>query len=1008
MKKRIKWIFGSLVLLTGFVLYKPGECKEISEQVGKIQYNSGLNLQNPGYQNQTVDLSGTWQFDMDSMNVGITEKWFLKEKLNYLIQLPGCMQEQGYGEIPDIETSWWGFGTIEQVFDESPWLAKYKTKDNFKIQNWLLPKRHYIGAAWYARDFTVLPEWNNQQVSLHLERCHWETQMWLDGKSFGTKRSMATPQEYDLSGVGSGKHRLVIRVDNSMIVNIGKQPHSNSEQTAGTWNGIIGDITIEAKQPIGIEDVQIFPNLNTKSARLYLQLQIPDDLKEYRWELSAEANGYNNGNSHQPKPAVFSGSISASQQKMITVDYYMGEDVKLWDEFDPNLYRLNLKLELIKDKKTYHSHKEMNFGFREFGISGRQFTMNDIPTFLRGNTDCAEMPKTGYPPMDVESWQKVWKTYKTFGLNMARFHSWCPPEAAFIAADEIGIYLAPEVGEWSQVNSKEQFDFFTEESLAILKTYGNHPCFIQMGLGNEMSGKEDFFERLIEKWKSLDTRHKYTIKANSPSNPNNVDFEIVRGVGEGRSIKMRYQGGWPPTPEASYFISHPPQTSMDWSEAVFSREKPLIQHESAQICAYPSVINEMKKYTGYLQPTYLEIALDQLKKRGMLDQLDEFVEASGKWQVELTREEFEAAYRTPQLAGLNWLSLADFTGQNTAPVGFTDAFYDPKPYVKPEEVRHWNAPTILLARLEKRVFSNKDILAADILLTHYGKYRLKLDDLKIQLKKENGAILKDWTLPQNEFPQGSAQHLGKVICNLDAIEIPEKLVLEVSSKKGNLFNEWNIWVFPERSAKPFPENIMVTHRWDNEAKRALKKGKTVLLLPQKELLKGQLPVCFTNYYWTSIGENKGQSSAAGILINSHHPLFYDFPTESHANWQWWDMLTQCRPMILDSYNTENPWPANYHPIIQPIDTWKINRKLALVVEAKFGKGKLMICSIDIENDLENRIAAKQFRNSMIEYLSGEDFNPQTIIDDPMVNGLFDVNQDNKEPKNSGMNLPTDG
>ena len=953
---------------------------------------------------EIINLAGEWTIKMDPENKGINEGWYKNTAFNNILRLPGCIQEQGYGNIPDMETKWWKEETLYEWFQSSPWLKEYQSADNFKTQAWLIPDRHYLGAAWYAIEVDIPETWEGKHLTLFLERCHWETKLWIDSDYVGTDNSLATPHIYNLSAVKPGKHTIVLRVDNSEIIDLGKMPHSVSEQTAGTWNGIVGKLELRAESPVWIENFQVYPNIENNSVNVKGNIVSLNPQNQGKWKITVDVTGYNNGNNHTPKSILVEGVLQEAMNTPFDFEYNMGEDVKLWDEFDPNLYKMKLTLHSEKDGDKYNNTKEVRFGMRNFKRVGRQFAVNDITTFLRGNTDCAVTPKTGYAPMDVESWRKIWKSYKDFGLNMARFHSWCPPNAAFVAADEIGIYLAPEVGEWTYIAKQEQFDFLSEEALKILNTYGNCASFIQMGLGNESSGKKEFFYELVNQWKKNDSRHLYTIKANSSGNPDNIDYEVARGVGK-PLLKLRYQAGWPPAPMNTEFHRNAPQTNIDWNQGVSSRETPLIQHETAQICAYPDLMNEISKYDGYLNPTYLEIAIEQLRERGMLDQLPDFVEASGKWQVELTREEFEAAFRTKELAGFHWLSLADFTGQNTAPVGFTDAFYDAKSYVDASKVRQWNAPTVLLARMKKRIFTSKDHFNAKIEVSHYGKEKLLLE-VSAKLKTSDGVILKEWNFTQKKFEQGSAQEIGEISLSLENITAPAKLVLELESKENDLFNEWNLWVFPDNKITDIPKSILVVKEWDSRIEKKLKQGKTVLLLPQKGSLKGQLPICFTNYYWTSFGENKGQSSAAGVLINNNNPIFENFPTENHTNWQWWDLLTQCQPMILDSYDTENPWPKDYKPIIQPIDSWKINRKLALVAEAKVGNGKLIICSIDIEKELDKRPAAKQFRKGLIEYILSDSFNPETEVSVEMIRELFLIKK--IEKGKSDINLPSEG
>jgi len=945
---------------------------------------------------RTLDLSGTWGFRLDPGNAGIEEKWYQHEFAQSL-KLPGCLQEQGHGNVPGPDTIWWD----GQKLKPYPWTEEFHQEGFFKIQAFLQPERHYIGAAWYLREFELPATWAGKTLSLFLERCHWESQLWLNGEAVGSQNSLAVPHVYPIGPLKPGRHRLALRIDNSAIVDMGHNAHSVSEQTAGTWNGVVGRIELRAHDALWIDRVRVSPRTVDGSVPVRIRIGNRSG-RGGEVRLGIDARGLDS-NGHDPAPMKWTKPLTADPYNEISIHYPMGDGLRLWDEFEPNRYRLEVTLE----SDGPGDHAQIDFGVRDFGIEGRQFTINGTTTFLRGNTDCAVMPATGYAPMDVAGWRKVWRTYKDFGLNMARFHSWCPPEAAFVAANEIGIYLAPEAGEWLHIGPrriKEQ-EFLREEVLRILENFGHHPSFVMFGLGNEFGGKRDYFAGLVDEWRAVDPARVYTIKANSPDNPPNVDFIVARTVGGKQGPKLRYQGGWPPIPGNSLFNTSPPQTSVDWREAIERTQIPHLQHETAQICAYPDIDRELAKYTGYLKASYLEIARTQLSRRGMLDQVPDFVDASGRWQVEVTREEFEAAFRTPGLAGFHWLSLADFTGQTTAPVGLTDAFYDPKRYVDPASVRRWNAPTVLLARIEQRILTRDDTFEAAIEVAHHRPAPLVVDDLRATLRTADGRTLKSWSLPSGSFGQGNAQPMGRIALPLRDVPAPAKLNLRVESPENKLSNDWNLWVYPNDAPAQVPAKVNLVHEWNDAARALLRDGKTVLLLPGPEPLNGKLPMCFTPFYWTSFGDLGGQSSATGILVDPAHSLFKHFPTEHHANWQWWDLLTRCRPMILDADARAHPWPKDFRPLIQPIDSWKLNRKLALVAEARVGQGRLLICSIDIENDLATRPAARQFRKSLFAYLESADFDPAARVAEAAVTGLFG---DAAADTGDGRNLPTDG
>ncbi|WP_147676485.1 sugar-binding domain-containing protein [Algibacter pacificus] len=945
-----------------------------------------------------LNLVGEWQIKLDPNNIGIQQQWFNEKSFPNTLTLPGCIQEQGYGEIPSPKTIWWDGKTLGGWFKSRPWVKEYNKAGNFKTQAFLVPDRYYIGATWFIKEIEIPQDWDNEAVNLFLERCHWETKLWVDGNYFGSNRSLGTPHTYNLQQLNAGKHTLVLRVDNSSKVNLGSRAHATSDQTAGTWNGVVGKLELRKQNKVYIKQVLTFPNVEAKEVNVEIEITGLQENKKALWTIEIDAKGYN-GNNHQPKAQVFSGKETVKDKVLLNLTYSLGKNMQVWDEFNPNLYKLTFEVNIKQKQNNFKILHSINLGMKEFKVNGSQFTMNGIKTFLRGNADCAVMPKTGYAPMDVASWKKVWQTYKDFGLNMARFHSWCPPRAAFIAADEMGIYLAPEVMEWTTVNKQSQLDFFLEESKKILDTYGNHASFIQMGLGNERGGDAAMFKQLLDNWRAWDSRHLYTIKANANYEAKGfanvgADFEVLRKSRKEPSVPARYQAGWPPKPENSAFINRAPQTTINWCEAVERERIPIIQHETAQICAFPNIDVELPKYTGYLKPAYLEIAKAQMKERGLYFQLQEFVEASGKWQVALTREEMEAAYRTPGLAGFHWLGLADFTGQHTAPVGFTDAFYDAKTYVNSEEVRQWNAPTVLLAAMPQRILTNINTFEADILVSHFGKEDLNLE-VVAHLKSENGDVLKSWNLQPKKITQGSGQKLGDIKVSDLKINNVCHLILELQSLDKQLINSYDLWVFPEIETKDVPNDIIVSEIWNANIQKQLEQGKTVLLLPKQKHLKDNLPMCFTNHYWTSFGKNDGQSSATGVLFDTIHPIFKDFPTETHVNWQWWDVLTHAHPMVLDAYDSKSPWPKEYKSPLQPIDSWKINRKLALFVEAKIGKGKLVICSIDIETDLDNRPVTKLLRNNLLDYMSSKVFNPQKEIDIASIKEIFNFQNQNK-------------
>jgi len=915
---------------------------------------------------EDISLSGNWHFKLDPENKGITQQW---QKALFVdsARLPGSAQAQGYGNQVTADTEWWD-GKLKGVWATSPVYEKYRQPGNVKNYEFLQPQKHYLGACWYSKQFILPNSWKGKRVILFLERVHWQSTLYINGREAGSQMYLGVPHEYDITKqLIPGSNIITIRIDNSKIVDVGEMPSSISEQTQGTWNGIVGKIKLRVTDRVWIADAQVYPDIQGRKIKILLETGNITGT-----QVNSVLKMYVTGQSKQPMQTVNKKVIINPGATRFEFEYLMGSEIKLWDEHTPYLYTLNLNIAGQADK-IRHDHRVI-FGMRELNKKGTQFTVNNKPIHIRGNVDTAIFPIDGCPEMGIAWWKKIWHIYKEWGMNGVRFHSWCPPEAAFSAADEVGLYLQPECGDWSNVHTPEQFEFYKKESMAILKQYGNHPSFITLSVGNEKSIKEEYLEELFTLWKK-DKRRLYNGKTGGKPLLDSCDFYVGGATKNG--VRARYYLGWPPTPGPSYFYQFAPSTSRDYTAGIKGDKRPFIAHEICQRCAYPDVINLPHKFIGSLKPTYLDIARDQLQERGMLNQVADFVNASGKWQVQMYKEEIEANLRSAGIGGFHLLSLQDFPGQGTAPVGFMDFFYDAKPYVSAPEIRRFCGPVTLLARMNKRTWFANERFEADIQLYNFsGKTLSPLKTVCI-IKTDNGKIIYQKEIDARAYTAGSVQPVGSFEADLDGLIAPAKYTLEIS--RGDINNYWDFWVYPEKTPVVKPQDIMIAEVLNNEVIDALDNGKKVLLVPKRNHLKGNLVQCFGTFYWTAFDFHGGETSACGLLTDPQHPVFNYFPTDFHGNWQWWELLTQASPMILDDFEAKHPWPKHYKPLIQMIPSWKVNRKLSVLTEVKAGKGKLMLCSMDIMSDLDNRKVAAQFRYSLLKYMLSENFKPSEEV-----------------------------
>lgn len=853
-----------------------------------------------------ISLAGHWQFALDPKNVGVTEAWF-GTSLPETVTLPGSTDENKKGAPNDRKPD---MQRLSRLYE-------------------------YTGPAWYERHIGIPTAWKGKRVVLFLERCHWETQVWLDGKPCGMRDSLCVPHVHELgTNLTPGPHRLVIRVDNTVKYNVGNWAHCITEETQTNWNGIVGRMELQATPLATISNVQVYPD--TKAKTIKVKTLVHSDKKQPIW---LALGVYERGSSKLAQKIVLKSSGFTGEK---TFEAVMSmPNAKLWDEFSPNLYDLKAAL---ASKDSGFDTFDTSFGMRDFAVRDKRFVLNGRKILLRGTLECCIFPRTGHPPTDVAAWLRIFKICKSYGLNHMRFHSWCPPEAAFAAADRMGFLLHVEAPLWAfDVGKDPARDKFIEDELRrIVDTYGNHPSFGMMCMGNELRGDPAWLQKLVLMGKKLDPRHLYT-PSTAWSLGENDDYDVatVRGL-------------------------HGPTTDADFRADDAKSKVPIISHELAQWAVFPNIA-EIPKYNGVLRARNLELLRDNLSANHLLDQAGAFTRASGRLSLELYKEEIETMLRTPGHGGFQLLDMHDFPGQGTATVGILDAFWDPKGIIAPSAYRRFCGPTVPLLRMTKRTFTTDEMFGAAADVAHYGPKDISASPTW-SVTDAKGAVIASGALPGRKLPTGYLTELGAINVPLPKVDAPAKLTVTLSLKGTPISNEWHIWVYPADVAVAPPADVLVTTS-PNEAVSALKQGRKVLVLASYESLVKSRPGSFLPVFWSPVLFATQANKSMGILCDPHHPALAGFPTDSYTNWQWYDLLENSRTMVLDGT------PASFRPIVQVIDNFTKNQKLGNLLEAQVGDGRIIVCSIDLTTDLDKRPAARQLLRSIKLYMASTAFQP---------------------------------
>ncbi|MGL5317930.1 MAG: sugar-binding domain-containing protein [Bacteroidales bacterium] len=883
-------------------------------------------------------LAGKWRFALDPNSEGQTGQWFQSAPAQE-IQLPGTTDEARFGQ----KTTGSDFGILTRAYK-------------------------YYGPAWYQQEIIIPEDWKSKRIFLELERVMWESKVYLDDCEISTLDALNSPHYHDLGYITPGKHHLTMRINNDLIHNIGDKGHAYTEYTQSIWNGVVGNVRLVAREPVRFTSPRIETIVSSPSMRIQDTI-INETSARKRVEVTLTLQ--ERGRDEIFLRETFSVDLQKGKN-CLDLKVNIPANVRLWDDMNPNLYETTLTLSDRGKVANSYDQYTQEIGFREITTQKSKILVNGQPVFLRGNLDCVHFPLTGYPSCNVSEWERIFRIYKSYGLNHARFHSWCPPRAAFVAADRVGIYLQPEAiwidwwmtkapdnrpemmtkGTPEGLGKNPSADAFTRAELKrMVQSYGNHASFAMMCIGNELGNSDfDVMQTWLEPYRKEDNRRIYAVS--TARKVMAVDqfmaTHYLPGIGATRGLK----GG----------------ASTDWDfEDTYSKSSiPVIAHEIGQWPVYPRW-SEIKKYTGTLKARNFEEFKQQAERNHIAEQNEDFVKASGALNQLMYKYEIESFLRTPSCAGIQLLSLQDYQGQGEALIGWLDAFYDSKGITTPEKFRAHHDTTVTLLRTPKFVWENTETFEAKIQLAHYGQAAIH-DQVKWTIAWPDGRLLASGNFESQKYLRGSSDLIGQLSVPLFSVPQATPLTVTVSLKERPVSNSWKIWVYPKQ-IETKAGKVLTCNRLDDSTLTELQNGASVLLDASALGNEATMdPLSFYPLYW-SLTFFPGQGkNTIGLLVKDRHPAFEYFPTDYHSDWQWEKVYKNSRAFYLNDY------PADYQAIAQPIDDFHRNNKLGVIFEVSVGKGKLLVCGFPLKD--QTNPVVRQLRHSLITYMNTPSFAPE--------------------------------
>ena len=795
----------------------------------------------------------------------------------------------------------------------------------------------FEGAVWFMRTFTA-GDWTGEQTMLTLERTR-KTTVYLDGRPIGHQESLCTPHRYFLPPVHAGEHTLVIRVDNTDYPTRGG--HLTSPDTQSNWNGITGEISLTVAHTL-LTDLTVRPDLRRGCLRVHGHIiGAPDGVAGIVLPGQME-------------------HLLPYRRGVLDGECPLKGNEAFWDEAHPEIHTISIDL----DGDVY----ETTFGLRDVRTLGRRLLINGRETFLRGKVDNLLYPKTGYTPTDVASWMTILGIAKEYGINHYRYHTACPPDAAFTAADLLGVYMAPELPFWGTVAEEgeegydeRERDFLFQEGFRILREYGHHPSFLWLSLGNELWGSKDVLNRMMRAYREADDTKLYSSGANNYQFvPDVLDEEnVFVGVRLGRERLIRGSYAMCDAPQgivqttapesvSNYDASIVPETLGQSGEAgkvqiqygtgvkevdaqsadALIPDVPVISHEVGQYVFYPD-FSEIPHYTGPLKPRNIEAMRENLERAGLYGEHEAFFRQTGHLAVECYKREIETLLRSREVSGFQLLDLQDYTGQGTALVGVLNAMMENKGLISAEEWREFCAGTVVLGEFA----SFTGMMGEDI--------RFDVQISECDPEKQHTCIRCTLMDGERELyacdvaPGARHGRLTDAVsvtfpaeCYRDVVQERITGLTVVLTLADGTRNHYPIWLIPPIDIRITREGIEKDGRMVTFVSAEEKADGAAIVVPSAE---GQLPAEYCTDFWCypmfrSISESMGKPvpvGTMGLSIDTASPLLKRFAQEDYTTPVWYAILQTAHVQRL---------PADIRPAVQMIDNTERCARLGILYQ----------------------------------------------------------------------------
>ena len=392
------------------------------------------------------NLNGSWQFDFDDADVGVTEGWMLGKNLGRTIVVPFCYQSAASG-IHDL-------GQHERI--------------------------------WYRRSFECPASFAGRRVLLHFGAVDYEAAVWVNGIQAGSHRGGHVPFHLDITRLlKEGENELCLRVADSFDIAQprGKQawlPAADSiwyTATSGIWQ----TVWLEATGPVALETVHLTPDIDAHQVKV--EIEVDSFVPGLSVDLQLQFGGATVATMSVSLPSRISTHILGIPSTQRKTGMY------LWSPEHPNLYDLDLAL--LRDGQIM-DQVGCYFGMRKISVQGDLVLLNNRPYIQKLVLDQGYWPDTLLTPPSDEAIRLDIELTKKMGFNGVRKHQKIEDPRFCYWADKLGLIMWGEMPCGHNFHGRDLLNLLQEWTEFIRRDY-NHPCIVAWVPLNESWGVADIY-----------------------------------------------------------------------------------------------------------------------------------------------------------------------------------------------------------------------------------------------------------------------------------------------------------------------------------------------------------------------------------------------------------------------------------------------------------------------------------------------------------------------------------